>query len=131
MKLSKLLENFCPCESGKTYYKCCEPAHSGTQSPTAEALMRSRYTAYVLDLEAYLLKTWADETRPIALNLNVDKSTKWLGLQIKRAEKTSETIAIVEFIARYKINGKAEKLHEISQFVRVEDCWFYLNGTHD
>jgi SEC-C motif domain protein len=128
VKSSKPSANLCPCESGKTYNECCEPAHIGTPSPTAEALMRSRYSAYVLGLEAYLLNTWAAETRPIALNLSNDNATKWLGLQVKRAENTSEITAIVEFVARYKIGGKAERLHEISQFVRVEGCWFYVKA---
>ena len=119
----------CPCESGKPYNICCEPAHNSTPAPTAEALMRSRYTAYVLGLEAYLLKTWATQTRPAALNLADDTATKWLGLQVKRAENTSETTAIVEFVARYKICGKAERLHEISQFVCVDGCWYYLAGN--
>ena len=91
--------------------------------------MRSRYTAYVLGLEAYLLKTWHVDTRPAALNLSDDMNTKWLGLQVKRAENTSETTAIVEFVARYKIGGKAERLHEISQFVWVEGCWYYLAAS--
>ena len=125
-------QNFCFCQSGKPYNSCCEPAHKGTPAPTAEALMRSRYTAYVLGLEAYLLKTWALATRPAALNLSDDTATKWLGLQVTSVENTGETSdknsAIVEFVARYKINGKAEKLHEISQFVRVEGCWYYLAG---
>jgi SEC-C motif domain protein len=90
--------------------------------------MRSRYSAYVLGLEAYLLNTWAAETRPIALNLSNDTATKWLGLQVKRAENASETTAIVEFVARYKIGGKAERLHEISQFVRVDSCWLYVRA---
>ena len=125
-------QNFCFCQSGKPYNSCCEPAHNGCTAPTAEALMRSRYTAYVLGLEDYLLKTWALATRPAALNLSDDTATKWLGLQVTSVENTGETSdknsAIVEFVARYKINGKAEKLHEISQFVRVEGCWYYLAG---
>jgi SEC-C motif domain protein len=92
--------------------------------------MRSRYTAYVLGLEAYLLKTWAKETRPAALHLGDDKATKWLGLQVKRAENTSENTATVEFVARYKIGGKAERLNEISQFVRIDGCWCYLLGSN-
>ena len=129
--LGKIFSNKpCPCESGKLYNTCCESAHTDTPAPTAEALMRSRYTAYVLGLEAYLLKTWHTDTRPVALNLGDDRQTKWLGLQVKRAENTSETTAIVEFVARYKIGGKAERLHEISQFVRVESCWYYLVGTY-
>jgi SEC-C motif domain protein len=121
----------CLCESGKPYGNCCELAHKGTTTLTAEALMRSRYSAYVLGLEAYLLKTWATETRPAALNLANDTATKWLGLQVKRAENTSETTATVEFVARYKIGSKAEPLHEISQFVRVDGCWYYLTGIHE
>ena len=79
--------------------------------------MRSRYTAYVLGLEAYLLKTWHANTRPAALSLSDDAPTKWLGLQVKRVENSGDT-AIVEFFARYKVGGKAERLHEISQFRR-------------
>ena len=90
--------------------------------------MRSRYTAFVLQIEDYLLGTWHPETRPNSLGLAEDTPTKWLGLQIKRAENTSETTAIVEFVARYKIAGKAKKLHEISQFERIDGRWYYLSG---
>jgi len=90
--------------------------------------MRSRYTAYVLGLEDYLLQTWHPDTRPLVLNLNEDQAIKWLGLQIKRVE-TSESTATVDFVARYKIGGKAERLHELSQFVRLESRWFYLSGN--
>ena len=69
--------------------------------------------------------------RPAELNLGDDAPTKWLGLQVKRAENTSETTATVEFVARYKINGKAERLHEISQFVRIDGCWYYLVGSEE
>lgn len=92
--------------------------------------MRSRYTAFVLGLEGYLLETWHPETRPAALNLAEDPPSQWLGLQIKRTENTSETTATVEFVARYKIAGKAERLHEISQFVRLEGCWYYVSGSY-
>lgn len=90
--------------------------------------MRSRYTAFVFKLEAYLLSTWHSTTRPATLNLAEDPPTKWLGLQIKHAENTSETTAIVEFVARYKIAGKAERLHETSQFERINGHWYYLAG---
>ena len=96
--------------------------------------MRSRYTAFVLILEDYLLKTWHPDTRPFRFDLAEEakdsSSAKWLGLQVKRAENTSETTAIVEFIARYKVADKAERLHEISQFVRIEGCWYYLVGDY-
>jgi SEC-C motif-containing protein len=118
----------CPCESGKTYQSCCEPYHLGISAPTAEALMRSRYTAYTMQLETYLLQTWHPNTRPLTLNLAEDQAIKWLGLQIKQVE-TSNTTATVSFVARYKIGGKAERLHELSQFVRIENAWYYLQGT--
>jgi SEC-C motif domain protein len=90
--------------------------------------MRSRYTAFVLGLEDYLLATWHPKTRPATLNLADDPPTKWLGLQIKRAENTSDTTAIVEFVARYKVAGKATRLHETSQFERIDGRWYYLSG---
>jgi SEC-C motif-containing protein len=122
-------QNRCPCESGKPYSTCCEPYHLGLAPPTAEALMRSRYTAFVLGLEGYLLQTWHPDTRPSTLNLTEDPPMKWLGLQVKHAVNTSETSATVEFVARYKISGKAERLHELSQFMRIEGCWYYLSGS--
>ena len=90
--------------------------------------MRSRYCAYVLDLENYLLQTWYKNTRPTSLNLADDTSTKWLGLQILRAENSDENNAIVEFVARHKISGKAERLHEISQFRKIDQQWYYVDG---
>lgn len=123
-----MLKDFCPCESGKSYSLCCEPCHQGVPTANAEALMRSRYSAYVLGLAQYLLDTWHPDTRPSSLNLSEDIATKWLGLSIKRFEQTSETSAIVEFIARYKVGGqKAERLHEVSQF-QLTDRWYYVSG---
>ena len=92
--------------------------------------MRSRYSAFVLNLEDYLIATWHVTTRPAALHLTDEAPTKWLGLQIKRVETTSNTTAIVEFIARYKIAGKAERLHEVSEFMLEDGRWFYVSGTH-
>ncbi len=118
-----------PCESGKSYQTCCEVFHLGSPAPTAEALMRSRYSAYVLKLEDYLLQTWHPDTRPSRLNLAEDVQTKWLGLQIKHTKILSAITATVEFVARYKIGGsKTERLHEISEF-ELLDCWYYHSGT--
>jgi len=123
-----MLKDACPCESGKLYASCCEPCHQGVPAANAEALMRSRYSAYVLGLAQHLLDTWHPNTRPASLKLAEDIATTWLGLSIKRFERISETSAIVEFIARYKIGGnRAEKLHEISQFA-YSDRWYYLSG---
>ena len=90
--------------------------------------MRSRYSAYTLQLEGYLLQTWHADTRPCALDLANDTSTKWLGLQVCRAERQSENTATVEFTARFKVNGKAERMHEISRFVHLDGRWYYLDG---
>ena len=92
--------------------------------------MRSRYTAFVLKFEAYLRATWHPTTRPTSLNLAEDPPTKWLGLQIKRAENVNENFATVEFVARYKIAGKATRLHETSQFERIDGRWYYLTGEY-
>lgn len=91
--------------------------------------MRSRYSAYTLKLEEYLLQTWHADTRPDALDLANDTSTKWLGLLVMRTEIQSETTATVEFTARFKVNGKAERLHEISRFVLIVGRWYYLDGN--
>ena len=119
----------CPCGSGKKYAQCCEPLHLGAVAPTAEALMRSRYSAYVAQLEPYLLATWHASTRPAALDPDEGEKLSWLGLTVKRQALTSEDSATVEFVARYRIGGgSAVRLHEISRFVREDGRWFYLDG---
>ncbi len=89
--------------------------------------MRSRYSAYVLELEAYLLATWHPDTRPTGLNFGEEPRPKWLGLTIKRASG-DERHAVVEFVARYKVNGRAFRLHETSRFERIEGRWLYRDG---
>ncbi|HIE90251.1 MAG: YchJ family metal-binding protein [Methylophilaceae bacterium] len=117
----------CPCQSGKPYQDCCQPGHQDTPAINAEALMRSRYSAYVLGLEQYLLDTWHPDTRPTSLSLSEESATQWLGLSIKRFEETSRTAAIVEFVARFKVSGRADRLHEVSRFT-LTDRWYYLSG---
>jgi len=90
--------------------------------------MRSRYTAYTLLQEDYLLATWHTSTRPSSLNLAADAATKWIGLEVKRHEQQDTDHAIVEFVARYKVNGRAHRLHEVSRFVREDGRWFYVDG---
>ena len=92
--------------------------------------MRSRYTAYVLGAEPYLLQTWHPDTRPAALNLATDRANKWLGLSVRRIEVTGPDTALVEFVARYKVAGRAHRLHEVSRFVRENGRWLYCDGTH-
>lgn len=116
----------CPC-GGADYATCCGRYHNGAPAPDAESLMRSRYSAYVLKLETYLLATWYPGTRPVTLDLAAD-NTKWLDIDVKKHLSESTDRATVEFVARYKVGGRAERLHEISRFVREEGRWFYVDG---
>jgi SEC-C motif-containing protein len=92
--------------------------------------MRSRYSAYVLGLEPYLLATWHRSTRPATLDAMPTPQPKWLGLKIK-AETTQEDTATVDFVARYRVGGRGRRLHEISRFVREDGRWFYVDGDMD
>ncbi len=124
-----MISNSCPCGSNLLYEKCCGLyLDSNVAAPSAETLMRSRYTAYTLLREDYLLSTWHESTRPAQLGLAEEASSKWLGLEVKRHEQQNTTHAIVEFVARRKVNGRAFRLHEASRFVREEGKWFYVDG---
>jgi len=90
--------------------------------------MRSRYSAYVLKLDDYLLATWHPDTRPSELDLAADHS-KWLGLEVRKHAVQDDAHATVEFVARYRIAGKGHRLHELSRFVREGGRWFYIDGT--
>lgn len=89
--------------------------------------MRSRYAAYVLKLKAYLLATWHPDTRPSSTDLACD-DTKWLGLEVKKHIVNETDQSTVEFVARYKIGGRAHRLHEVSRFTRSDGRWFYVDG---
>lgn len=118
----------CPCGSNMFYDLCCGPHLDGkTGAGTAEALMRSRYTAYVLMRESYLRATWHPSTRPTILGTD-NTGIKWIGLQVLRHEQQNDVSAIVEFIARYKVHGRAQRLHEVSRFVHEEGRWLYVEG---
>jgi SEC-C motif-containing protein len=93
--------------------------------------MRSRYAAYVLGNEEYLLATWAPATRPARLDLHADVVPKWLGLEVRRHEDCGANDAVVEFVARYKIGGRAFRLHERSRFIRADGLWYYVDGVTD
>lgn len=77
---------------------------------------------------AYLLATWHAATRPVSLELNRDGKTKWLGLDIRHHARSGASSATVEFVARYKIGGRASRMHETSRFVREGDRWYYVDG---
>ena len=118
----------CPCGSGRALADCCGRYHEGQLAPDAERLMRSRYSAFVLGREDYLLATWHPSTRPAALELDATQRPQWLGLTVKAHTPLDETHATVEFVARYKLNGRAFKLHETSRFEQVDGRWLYVDG---
>ena len=123
----------CPCSSGKNYGQCCLPYHQWQKNPlTAEALMRSRYSAFALQKAEYLIKTWHPQTLPNKLAEEISEA-KWIDLKIHRSwnsDKPNE--AFVEFTARYRTrSGKAEKLHETSRFIKQADHWFYVDGKFE
>jgi SEC-C motif-containing protein len=132
----------CPC-GGASFATCCGPYLAGDAiAPTAEQLMRSRYTAYTLADEAYLRATWHPSTLPAEPIINLDEQGKWLGLEVKSALRLRQRQAnlpespdsdTVEFVARYKAAGRAHRLHEVSRFVREHSAgaarWFYLDGS--
>lgn len=117
----------CPCGSSRLYSVCCGPLHDGAAATDPLSLMRSRYSAFVLCNEQYLLMTWHPSTRPDSVPFA--KNQKWLGLRIVDARVTGETSGEVEFIARSKVsNAAAVRHHERSRFIREEGRWFYVAG---
>jgi len=137
----------CPC-GGPDFATCCGPYLAGTAlPPTAQTLMRSRYTAFTRTDEPYLLATWHPSTRPAEPLFDAHDATRWLGLEIKSALRLRQRKAelpddpdqnpdrdTVEFVARFKIGGRAQRLHEVSRFVREPGPdgvprWFYLDGS--
>jgi SEC-C motif-containing protein len=88
--------------------------------------MRSRYSAFVQQRADYLLATWHISTRPAVLDF--EPEARWLGLSVRRHQLTGHDRAEVEFVARYRVGGKAVRLHEKSRFVREGGRWFYVDG---
>lgn len=120
----------CPCGLPQPLDACCGRYHAGPlhlRAPTPEALMRSRYSAFVLDLTGYLLDTWLPDTRPPGLEPS-PTGLRWLGLEVRRHHAEGDT-GTVEFVARRKLGGQAQRLHEVSRFVREDGRWLYVDGT--
>jgi SEC-C motif-containing protein len=122
-------DDVCPCGSGGSYADCCGRFIEGAELPrTAEELMRSRYSAYVRGETGYLVATWHPTTRPA--NLDLAEPATWLGLRIvaREAGGAEDATGVVEFVARYKIGGKAHRLHEHSRFRRHGGRWVYIGA---
>ncbi len=115
----------CPCGSQSSYADCCQRYHAGEKAPTPEALMRSRFTAFVQKLEDYLRASWHISTRPTALNLG--DSPDWVSLRILDSAETGDT-GQVHFQAIYRLDSGWGYLHENSDFVREDGRWYYLQG---
>ena len=123
------LEKTCPCGSEFPLAACCAPFIRGLGlPPTATATMRSRYTAFVLNNRDYLLDTWHASTRPNGLLMDTDR--QWLGLSIKLTEAgdAGDASGLVEFVARFKVAGRAHRIHERSRFQCEEGRWYYVDG---
>ncbi|MEQ4519218.1 YchJ family protein [Pseudarthrobacter sp. B907] len=122
-------QGHCPCLSGEQYEDCCGRYHRGeAAAPTAEQLMRSRYSAFVVLDADYLLRTWHPDTRPAALEL--DPAMQWRRLDIVSGSRGGplDTEGTVEFKAYFRHDGEAGVHHEISRFRREERRWYYVDA---
>ncbi|MEH1102756.1 YchJ family protein [Micromonospora sp. CPCC 205561] len=119
----------CPCGSGQPYPRCCGRLHRGeAEAATAEALMRSRYAAFVLGDTGYLLRSWHSSTRPRRLEL--DAGRRWTGLEVVDTERGGllDATGTVEFRAHHRDGGRPGTQTERSRFVREDGRWVYLDG---
>ncbi|WP_433229612.1 YchJ family protein [Actinomadura formosensis] len=119
----------CPCGVGARYRDCCGRLHEGrATAETATELMRSRFSAFAVGDEAYLLRTWHPATRPE--RIGVEDGTRWTRLEILREENggPGDDKGIVEFRAHYRAEAEPSELHEVSRFVRHDGEWVYVRG---
>jgi SEC-C motif-containing protein len=118
----------CPCGSGERFDGCCAPLLGGAPAPTAERLMRSRYTAFVVGDARYLGDTWHPGTRPGALDL--DPRQRWTALEVLDVEDggPDDVRGVVEFRARWRLGSGSGELHERSRFRRQGARWWYVDG---
>lgn len=127
-------QNPCPCGSNRNFAQCCNRYISGGKAaPIAEALMRSRYTAYTLGNIDYIRATWAEQTRQTVKLADLEqrsKETEYLNLKIisKIGGTRKHTEGKVEFAAKFKSLGKIQTHHEISNFIKQNNKWYYVDG---
>ncbi len=115
----------CPCGSGKYYASCCGAYHAGASAPTPEALMRSRFSAFVLHKAEYLMASWHPGQRPSSLSFDDQVTWKSLRVQDSYAEGDNGSVT---FTAVFTEAGRWRSLQEKSRFVREQGAWFYLDG---
>ena len=116
----------CPCGLGEDYEACCGRLHAGTAAPTAESLMRSRYSAFAVGDAGYLLRTWHPSYRPQKLTL--DPALRWTRLSVLETRDGGlfDATGTVRFRAIYLRDGQRGVLAETSKFVRRDGLWTYL-----
>lgn len=124
----------CPCGTGEVLGSCCAPVLRGQRrAATAEALMRSRYTAFAVGDIDHVMASWHPSTRPLrsALEASLGEESRWLRLEVHRTEQGGpfDDDGVVEFTAHGKREGGRFRLHEISRFTREDGVWRYLDGT--
>ena len=124
----------CPCQSAKSYGDCCAPLHSAAQLPaSAEALMRSRYCAFVLKNIPYIVQSTVPSQQallPVEELQHWANETQWQGLQIKQTESLSKIHALVEFDAAFAgENGETQHHLERSIFVNIAGRWYFVDPT--
>lgn len=125
-------QSFCPCGSEKRLCNCCLPLINGQRpAPTAEALMRSRYTAHVLLAIDYLWDTWCAQQRVHSSQSDIRQwadSCEWLHLKILATQAGAENDldGLVTFEARYRQHGEERVHHEISLFKKSNAGWLYI-----
>lgn len=117
----------CPCGSRGRYSDCCEPLHQGSPASSAEALMRSRFSAFALQLSDYVKKSWHPDTRPEQIIL--EPGTLWQRLEILSASNNSKH-GNVHFKAYYQENNQWHLLEETSQFLFENGHWLYHSGDY-
>ncbi|WP_445157781.1 YchJ family protein [Halomonas sp. E14] len=115
----------CPCDPTRPYAGCCGRFHAGEAAPTPEALMRSRYSAFALGLDDYLLATWHASTRPT--DLNWDEATHWIRLEVLDHRAAGER-GHVHFRATFREGRRWGVLEENSRFVHEAGRWCYVDG---
>jgi len=119
-------ESRCPCGNDMNYPDCCEPLHSRqVKAESPQQLMRSRYSAYVFQLNDYLLATWHPSSRPDTLMLS--DQPQWMKLEILSSKQRGDK-GRVHFRAFYRDNDDIGYMEEVSDFVCEQGYWFYLRG---
>lgn len=121
-------EQRCPCGSGDLFGGCCGPILAGAPAPTAERLMRSRYTAFAIGDDAHLRSTWHPSTRPRTLDLEVDLEWRRLLIIDRSDGGPFDARGVVEFEAFWRQGDARGSLRERSRFVREDRRWFYVDG---